>query len=359
MLNIKNILSFAAVVCGLLIVFAAAPQKASAQIPPGSYLKTCDVVNIDTKFSVLTANCKRKDEGKGTRTNKNFRYKYCIVDTIYNDNGFLHCTINKAARDADEKKANEQAVAEKAQKDAADKAEQDQKDAADKKDAAKAEAEGSKPGFDSAAVIVLGRESKPGEVVKWVGLMKNTPDGAAKVTEGVKFNDAIAFLKQYISKSEGAAARAELIDNAFREVYGRRTTPAEQAFWDSEVKAQKTWYAPMVIAEIGKLNANAENRVIPIQLVYFLTFGRDPSKDELNYWKARKEHFRMMTEANRNWLYTSDGAKDRQETVRRALKINNNGKAPTDDEMKQKLTEFTPNKTIYVEMTGKKISDFQ
>ena len=41
MLNIKKTVLFAALVCSLLIIFAA-PKQASAQfVPPGSYQNTC------------------------------------------------------------------------------------------------------------------------------------------------------------------------------------------------------------------------------------------------------------------------------------------------------------------------------
>lgn len=55
MLNIKNTLSFAAIVCGLLIIFSTS-QNASAQfVPPGSYQKSCK--NISVNGAALNANC--------------------------------------------------------------------------------------------------------------------------------------------------------------------------------------------------------------------------------------------------------------------------------------------------------------
>lgn len=222
-----------------------------------------------------------------------------------------------------------------------------------------------KEAFDSATVIVTGVpnytfdtdswKNAPNPYI-WVNEMVRNPKYSAKFNEGLKFGDAVNFLKERIATN--AVDRQFAIDNAFWEVYGRKSSPAEQAAWDSQVKGQKAWYATIVTSEIGKMNGNRANRESAINVTFYFTFGRTPTETELNYWKGRNEHFRLMMQANRNWLYSSEGANELAALVKKVLYLKGN-KMPTDSQIKQKMTEYADKKAIFLEMSGQKLSAYK
>lgn len=211
--------------------------------------------------------------------------------------------------------------------------------------------------FRSASVIVTGKLENDGQIVGfessvssfpgWISILKTQPEYKPKYDDGLKFIDAVNWLKQRISKD--AKDRLFAIDNAFREVYGIESTPEQQATWDVEVKAQKAWYAIIVSSEIAKLSKDNTLRTATINRVYFDAFGRNASSDEIKYWLPRSEHYRTQLQANRTWLYSSSGAKDFAETVARALK-NVHGSEPSPADVKSAMVAFTSNKLIYKEM---------
>jgi N1221-like protein len=170
-----------------------------------------------------------------------------------------------------------------------------------------------------------------------------------QVKEGVRFSDGVTFLKKYIAQPEGSLARAHLITRAFYEVYGRPSSPTEQAYWDTQVKAQQTWYVPLVSKIREELNSKPPERRTVIQVVYYFVFGRLATDGELNYWTPRKEDYKQMLEANRAWLYSQNGVKDLVETVTRAMEQKNK-KKPTDSEVKYAMAKFTAKKMIYQQM---------
>ncbi|MBD1210405.1 MAG: hypothetical protein H9535_18405 [Ignavibacteria bacterium] len=214
--------------------------------------------------------------------------------------------------------------------------------------------------FRSASVIVTGKletdqmilgfVSSGGSFPGWISILKTEPEYKPKYEDGLKFTDAVSWLKQRISKD--AKDRLLAIDNAFREVYGIESTPEQQATWDVEVKAQKAWYAIIVSSEIAKLSKDNTLRTATINRVYNDAFGRNASSDEIKYWLPRSEHYRTQLQANRTWLYSSSGAKDFAETVARALK-NVNGSEPSPADVKNAMVSYTSNKLIYKEMVAK------
>jgi len=223
--------------------------------------------------------------------------------------------------------------------------------------------------FDSAVVIVTGKpdygftsekneQLKNSFIVKsnpyiWVNDLANNPKYSAKFNEGLKFNDAVSFLKERIATN--ANDRQFAIDNAFMEVYGRASNASEQANWDAQIKAQKAWYATIVTAEIGRLNSDPKRRTAMIDDVYQQTMGKTATPEELNYWKPRAEHYRLIVQANRNFLYSSNGNKDLVQTVRVAF-LAKYKKDPSDKELKVALTKIADRKLIFAEMMSEKVS---
>jgi hypothetical protein len=56
--------------------------------------------------------------------------------------------------------------------------------------------------------------------------------------------------------------RQATIDAAFQQVYGRPSTPLEQAQLDPQLRAGKLWYAPLVLQEQGRLSSDKALREV-------------------------------------------------------------------------------------------------
>ncbi len=203
--------------------------------------------------------------------------------------------------------------------------------------------------FNSAAPIVIGEMKVNYDRNHiWRHAIMYDPAWQGKYNDGLKFTDAVAWLKQRMAGSQGGEDRALAINNAYREVYGRDSTPAEQAYWEPLVKAQQAWYAPIVIAELGTLK-NYGGRPAMINRAYQAFMGRPAIQADLDYWLPRSEHYRLIVQAGRSYLYSSGGATDLAETVARALQTKN-GSQPSDAEVKAAMIRFTPQKLIFAEM---------
>jgi hypothetical protein len=319
-----------------MLCLVAIPAKVAAQgVPSGSYQQTCQVLGVDG--TVLQAKCKTRPidtsiwtpakDGIYRKTSLDF--EFCI-DDIRNDDGRLTCAKDLEA----EKKKQAEKAAEEANKQA--------------NAALSALVSSSQSAFAAAAPLVLGRPTSPGEVASWIPYIKSY-GMSQQLQEGFKFSDAVAFLKKFISQPAGIVRGAQAIEYAFQEVYGRYATPLEQAYWESQIKAQKAWYAPIVSAELSKLNQDSAMRKAVINHAYQLAFGRDANSVDLQYWQPRSEHFRQLLAAQRTWLYSANGAKDLVETTTRALqKVN--GKAPTDDQVKAAMKYFSIKNATYRSM---------
>jgi hypothetical protein len=219
-----------------------------------------------------------------------------------------------------------------------------------------------KTAFDAAVVIVTGNPYFRFAAEKyefssspyiWVNDLANNPKYSAKFNEGLKFSDAVSYLKERLTTN--AADRLFAINNAFMEVYGRTSNTNEQAGWDAQVKTQKAWYAVIVTSEISKLNGNPLTRSAIINDVYQRTMGRTATPEELKYWTPRSAHFRLIVQANRNFLYSSNGAKDLTQTVRTAFSAKYK-REPLPLELKTALTKAAENKLIFEEMISPGIS---
>jgi hypothetical protein len=203
--------------------------------------------------------------------------------------------------------------------------------------------------FNAAAPIVIGEmKVKYDKNVIWANAIRYEPAWQAKYNEGLTFTDAVAWLKQRIAGSQGGEVRALAINNAYQEVYGRDSTPAEYSYWEPRVKAQQAWYAPIVIAEFGTLK-NYGGRPAMINRAYQAVMGRDANQADSGYWLPRSEHYRLIVQAGRSYLYSSGGATDLAATVARALQTKN-GSQPSDAEVIAAMIKFTPGKLIFAEM---------
>lgn len=204
--------------------------------------------------------------------------------------------------------------------------------------------------FTSASAVVLGRPPQANDIEIYLTLMVSPEYGMSdKVTDEVKFIDAVNFLKVAIAKPQGAALRAEAIDNAFREVYGRPSSPLEQATWDAQVKAGKAWFAPMVTKERARLNANPAERQETIRRVYQAAEGRMPLPGDRDFWGKKTEDYAAMVAAERKWLHSAGGANELVEVAKRAWKAAH-GNAPSDSQLKAVLIKAAQGKMIYAEL---------
>jgi hypothetical protein len=317
------------------VCLVAIPAKVAAQgLPPGSYQQTCQVFGING--TVMSARCKTKGgdswftpgKDEGYRNTK-IDFEFCIGD-ISNNDGRLTCPMDLEAM----KKKQAEIAAEKAKQQA--------------NAAFEALVSSSTSAFAAAAPLVLGRAPFKGEVAYWIPYIQSY-GMSQQLQEGFKFSDAVAFLKKFISQPVGISQGVEAIEYAFQEVYGRYATPLEQAYWESQIKAQKAWYAPIVGSESEKLNKDSAVRKAVINHAYRVAFGRDANAVDLQYWQPRSEHFRHLLTAQRVWLYSANGAKDLVETTTRALQAAN-GKAPTDSQVKDAMKVFSIKNLYYTQM---------
>lgn len=209
--------------------------------------------------------------------------------------------------------------------------------------------EKAKSALRAAVPVVLGLSSE--EIV--TSLVNDptlsTGTWGPKYSAGLTFTDAVEWLKQKLAGSNYAAGRAAVINRAFQEVYGRDSTPAEQAYWETQVKAKQAWYFTIVTNELTKLNGDKGEQEATIQRAYQTSFGRAAKPGEVDYWLQRKPHYRPIVQANRPYLYSPGGATDLVETIARALAAKN-GRQPTDGEVKAAMVKFTPKQLLYAEM---------
>ena len=204
--------------------------------------------------------------------------------------------------------------------------------------------------FAAGSVLVLGRNPQGSETSQWIAMMASPEYGMSEqVAHGITFLDAAKFLKMLIAKPAGAAVRAEAIDNAYQEVYGRPSTAVEQAGWDAQVKASKAWFASIVVKESATLNASPAERKAMIDRAYQRAEGRAPYAGDAQFWGPKNQHFREIVEAERAWLYTDKGANELVAVAGRAW-LALYGSPPTDANTKAMLIKATPTKMVYAEM---------
>ena len=187
-------------------------------------------------------------------------------------------------------------------------------------------------------------------------MMKTPPYSMATAySDGVKFSEAAAFLKQWlvVQAYDSGEYRAAVIERSYREVFGRTPSATEQALWDARIKAEKIWYVTLVREQRKSLLApgGTAEKAQMIKRAYTAGFGRAATADESKYWMARPDHYRLVREANRTWLYSPAGAKELVDSIGRAYTWKT-GKKATDAQVKASLTAFSgyPTKPIFEDM---------
>lgn len=309
MFNIKNKVTFAALVCGLLIISAAAPQKASAQfIPPGSYQKSCE--NFRTEGANLIASCKAKDGGKFKSPTKPLTDYFECEGDISNNDGEFKCNrnINSALM--------QKAIA----------------------------------AINSGYKNVIGVEANSYSTQKEILQMLFRDGYAQKFYEGklggfVNFG-LMDYFQTWLSKPENAKVKSEAINRAFREVYNYGPSPKDVAFYTSS----KTGFQTIVLAEQKKLIADKVIHRLMIAAAYKKTMGRNPTAAEFDYWLPKQEYFTQIVAASRAYLYAPNGSNDLVETVKRALNKNGTNPKPDIDQINKAITKYSQTKAIYDEM---------
>ena len=206
--------------------------------------------------------------------------------------------------------------------------------------------------LDSASVLVLGQQRT---IYQYIGDMNALiAPGAATRSDVLmgKFNlvDAVNYEKRKLTNPGLSGIRQSVIDSAFQEVYGRPSTPLEQAQYDPQLRSGRMWFAPMVLAEQARLNGNKQVRAALIQQVFQRAEGRPGSPVEIGFWLQRSEDYAAMMLAARAWLYSPVGANDLIATVARAQATQNR---PTDPaSIKAAMAQYEPDRKIYNEMVG-------
>lgn len=204
--------------------------------------------------------------------------------------------------------------------------------------------------FAAASVIVLGRDIKNEDYTMVSDIGSKNPKLRDEIlNEGINFVTAVKILKIALAETERSALRTDVIERAYREVYGRKPTAVEQAKSDAAMRAQKSWFAVLKSSLVEQLKANAFEREAVIKQVYFQTMGRTASKDEIARWQNRYETYTQMIAANRQYLYSADGASDLVATIRRVL-TGSNGRPPSEEMVKSYMTKFAKDRAIFIEM---------
>jgi len=330
-MKIKNTLSFAALVCGLLICFNApaaaqgvmvtthAPDATQNFVPPGSYQQSCR--DYKTEGSVLKATCNPKFTSGGTNLlavtvgDSKVARDYEIADyfecegDIWNSDGYVVCNRN----------INSPLMVK------------------------------TKAAFDAQYKAITGSKIANYEEYKYF-LRLMFADGMArqfynKGRYGLDDVNLKDFIQNWLNKPENQSRKAEVVERAFKDVYNYGADPKFLAFYNT----QNIGYTDVVIAETAKLNSKPFVRRVMIVAAFKKTMGRAPSAADWAYWEPRTEYFTQIVDAARAYLYAPYGANDLAEMVKRALSNKMSGE-PTSAQIKSAIVKYTPNKTIFDEM---------
>lgn len=208
----------------------------------------------------------------------------------------------------------------------------------------------------AASLIVLGEKLEVNihyadfRLQQWLMEMGQQPVWKAKFDGGFEFTDAVAYLKETdLSKRNDIQLNA-FFNGIFRDVYGRDVNSSEAAVYAALVKARKEWYATIFFKEKNKLNQNPQLRETMIDNSYKQAFGRAAKPDETAYWKPRTEICREIIEADRAFLYAPNNAAVLREVVVRRLTSKTNGRPPAAETVAQKIKDFTTERRVYSEM---------
>ncbi len=208
----------------------------------------------------------------------------------------------------------------------------------------------SEKAYQAASAIVFGRKLNVAELEKYLrhGAEQFGSSYSQKSSEGIKLTDAINFLKIALAKSK-PETRADVIDRAFMEAYGRKADPNEQSANDSKVTSQKGWFASIINDEIYRMSKDSFLRTVMIKYAYANSLGRVATTAEITFWVPRLERYPQIVEGNRAWLYTGNGAQDLRDATIKALTIKYS-KKPSENQIKNAIASFSSKRLIYPEM---------
>jgi len=305
MLKIKNTLSFAALVCGLLICLNA-PAAAQNFVPPGSYRSSCDLIKtVGADLTDLEAYC---SGGKEFPPVANLRDYFECEGDIANNHSQLECNRNPNSPLMLKTRAT----------------------------------------FDAQYKAVTGSKVHNYEEYTYflrlmfeTGMARQLYKGGSGLLD-VNLKD---FLQNWLSKPENISRKAEVVERAFKDVYNYGANPKDLAFYNT----QDFGYTDIVKAETAKLNSNPSVRHVMINAAYKKTLGRMPTAGDRAYWEPKTEYFTQIVDANRAYLYSPNGSGELAETVKRALSNNMSGE-PTSAQIKSAILKYTPSKAIFDEM---------
>jgi hypothetical protein len=312
MLKIKNTLSFAALVCGLLICFNApaaaqgvmvtthAPNATQNWLPSGSYKLSCE--KMKAVGADLEASCDIGTDRMHSVVHTLKDYFECDGD-IANNKGFLECNRNPNSPLMVKTKA----------------------------------------AFEAEYKAVTGTQNTTYALYKYFLRLMFTDGMAPQFYKGTL--NQRAFIQNWLDKPENIGRKATVVEQAFKDVYNYGANPKDLAFYNS----QKIGYTDIVKAETVKLNSNPIVRRVMIVAAFKKTMGRAPSAADWTYWEKRTEYFTQIVDAARDYLYAPYGANDLAETVKRALNNKVSGE-PTSAQIKTAIIKYTPNKAIFDEM---------
>jgi hypothetical protein len=212
-------------------------------------------------------------------------------------------------------------------------------------------------------LIVYGREPQSSEVSSF------RPDGTCAFTpsadnwfvcsapgavtwSAVNYTQAFADLKGRLLTPSGMMERANVIDRAYFNAFGRSSTADEQLYWENRMMNEMLWYAPIATAALAYLNNpsnRAGERTATIHRAYQATLGRDASASDLAYWLPRSEHYPMVVRYCIDWLYSPGGAGELPQVVRYAA-ATRLGRQPTEAEVKSLLVKALLARAGYQQM---------
>lgn len=101
------------------------------------------------------------------------------------------------------------------------------------------------------------------------------------------------------------------IDKAFYHAKGDLPSAWERSYWEAKIQQDAaTTYETVLKSVTEEMNKKPSARRLMIQIAYVMVFGRYATDVDMNFWHPRSENFREVVEANRNWLYSPNGAGD-------------------------------------------------
>jgi hypothetical protein len=150
-------------------------------------------------------------------------------------------------------------------------------------------------------------------------------------------------------KTEDDAARKNAIRRAVLDATGREANPIEIIGYTIMLNKGEKNINGVYLDAVAQMNKFPKTRAEMIVRGYLAALGREPKPNELQFWQPRPESFKDFIAISRNYLYSPNGAKDLNETVRRFLSTKGITR-PSVDQVDTKIAQFAKAKVIFREM---------